>query len=61
MTELEKRIRYAIKVDEDFIAEKDGKYVSGKWEEEKYAKSCGWKVIGSVAKLAEQMNIDRRA
>lgn len=51
MTELKKRIQFAKDMGHDFIAEKDGKYVSGKWDEMNHAEACGWKVIGSVVEL----------
>ncbi len=53
MTKLQERINYAKEMNHDFIAEKDGNYVSGNWDDVKHAEKCGWKVIGTVAELAK--------
>lgn len=51
MTKLQERLQFAKDMDHDFIAEKNGNYVSGKWDEVKHAEACGWKVLGSAAEL----------
>lgn len=51
---IKERLQYAKEMNHDFIAEKDGNYVSGSWEEMAHAEKCGWNVIGSVAELYKE-------
>lgn len=51
MTKLQERLQYAKDMDHDFIAEKNGNYVSGAWDEVEHAEKCGWNILGSVAEL----------
>lgn len=54
MDGLKERVVYAIAEKHDFIACKDGKFVSGEWKDVEYAKSCGWTVIGTVAEIVRK-------
>lgn len=48
---LKDRIEYAIEMKHDVIFTRDGKYMSGSWEDEKHAVECGWVFMGTVADL----------
>jgi hypothetical protein len=54
MTELQKIIDYAMEEKHGFIAEKNGKYVSGPWNESEYAQKRGWTILGSVVDLYKE-------
>lgn len=54
MESMKERLMYAVAAKHDFLASKDGKFVSGEWKEAEYAELCGWKIIGSVADLVRK-------
>lgn len=49
--ELTERINYAKAVGHDIIMVKDGRYVSGTWDEQARAEKLGYKFVGAVADL----------
>lgn len=48
---LEETIKYAKDFNYDIIMVKNGKYVAGTWDEQKYAEKNGWEFVGTVAQL----------
>lgn len=48
---LDERIQFAKEEDHDIILVKNGKYMSGSWDEKEYAEKRGWEFVGTVAQL----------
>ena len=53
---LEERIQYAKEENHDIILVKDGRYVSGTWDEKEYAEKHGFEFVGTVAQLWRELN-----
>jgi hypothetical protein len=53
---LNERIQFAKEEDHDIILVKNGKYMSGSWDEKEYAEKRGWKFVGTVAQLWRENN-----
>lgn len=51
MTSLKERVEYAKEMNHDIIMVKDGKYVSGTWDEQDRAEKAGFTFVGTVATL----------
>ena len=51
MKNLNERVEFAKEMGHDIIMVKDGKYMSGSWDEQAYAEKRGFEFVGTVAEL----------
>lgn len=51
MMNLNERVEFAKEMGHDIIMVKDGKYMSGSWDEQAYAEKRGFEFVGTVAEL----------
>lgn len=55
-TALKERIEYAKEMQHDIIMVKEGRYISGTWDEKVYAEKHGFEFVGTVAELWREMH-----
>lgn len=53
---LNERIEFAKAMQHDIIMVKDGRYVSGTWDEQTRAEQLGFEFVGSVAQLWNELH-----